>query len=241
MNSKLLLSLSCVWLLSACGDEPKSTGEPTGSLMLMWPDEGWTVYDEVDFVFAGGSGDGVAVLVDKGPLPVGQAPLTGSGDVVLPKGVTRHRMAMVPGQRKVTVQSLAGGKATAESVTKSFTVKKSPDDLRVFFVSPADGATVKSPFKVRFGLAGMSLDPANNEAKVPDKTSGHHHIIVDGGPLPVGVVVPADEKNIHYGQAQTEGELTLPPGRHTLTMQFADARHASYGPSMSATISITVE
>ena len=86
----------------------------------------------------------------------------------------------------------------------------------------------------------MTLEPAGNEASLPVKTRGHHHLIIDGEPLPVGLVVPADDKNIHYGKAQTEAEIELSPGTHTLTMQFADAAHQSYGPRLAKTITVEV-
>ena len=56
----------------------------------------------------------------------------------------------------------------------------------------------------------------------------------------MGTVVPKDDTHLHYGQAQTEAQLMLTPGPHTLTMQFADGAHMSYGPQMASTIKITV-
>lgn len=109
----------------------------------------------------------------------------------------------------------------------------------IFFVSPKDGATVTSPFKVQFGLEGMKLRPAGEDAL--DKTSGHHHLIVDGAPFAKGQVIPKDDKNIHFGKAQTEADVALTPGKHKLTLQFADGAHLSYGPEQSATIEITVK
>lgn len=112
-----------------------------------------------------------------------------------------------------------------------------PEGARVYFANLEDGQTVSSPVKVEFGVEGMEVEPAGdlNEGK------GHHHIIINGGALERGVVVPADSVNIHYGKGQTETELELPVGTHTLTMQFADGYHQSYGEQLSATISITVE
>ena len=110
---------------------------------------------------------------------------------------------------------------------------------KVFFVSPKDGAIVSSPVKVQFGLEGMKLRPAGEDAL--DKTSGHHHLIVDGAPFAKGQVIPKDDKNIHFGKAQAETEVTLTPGKHKLTLQFADGAHLSYGPEQSATIEITVK
>lgn len=110
---------------------------------------------------------------------------------------------------------------------------------RVFFVEPLDGATVPGTFKVKMGVEGMTLTPAGK--KVNDVTAGHHHLIVDGKSLPKGQPIPANATNIHYGKAQTEAELTLAPGDHTLTLQFADGAHRSFGEKFSQTIKIHVK
>ncbi|MGF6859283.1 DUF4399 domain-containing protein [Paraburkholderia sp. CI3] len=107
----------------------------------------------------------------------------------------------------------------------------------VTFVQPADGATVTSPVHVVFGLDGMKIAPAGT---LTDGT-GHHHLLIDGKPLPKGEVVPATDKSLHFGKGQTETDLTLPPGDHTLTLQFGDGAHRSYGPEMSKTITVHVK
>jgi hypothetical protein len=108
---------------------------------------------------------------------------------------------------------------------------------KVFFMGLQDGATVKSPFKVQFGVEGVAVKPAGDFTPA----SGHHHIVIDGAPIGAGQAVPKDEKNIHYGKGETEAELTLTPGPHTLTLQLADFAHRSYGPELSATVKIVVE
>lgn len=112
-----------------------------------------------------------------------------------------------------------------------------PAAMRVFFVEPADGATVTSPVKVVMGVEGMEVKPAGELVE----GTGHHHIIIDAMPGAKGEVVPADDTHLHFGQGQTEAELTLKPGEHTLYMQFADGMHQSYGEEMRAKITITVE
>jgi len=107
----------------------------------------------------------------------------------------------------------------------------------VDFVAPTDGATVSSPVAVTMGVSGMTVQPAG---KIVDGT-GHHHLIIDGEPVPAGTPVPADKQHLHFGKGQTETTVELPPGKHTLTLQFADGLHQSYGPAMSKTIEITVE
>ncbi len=114
---------------------------------------------------------------------------------------------------------------------------KPPEGAKVMFVEPADGATVKSPVMVKMGVEGMKVQPAGELTE----GTGHHHIIVDSEPVPFGTAVPADETHIHFGKGQTETELELEPGEHTLMLQFADGAHRSYGEPLSAKITITVE
>ncbi|MFK7926665.1 MAG: DUF4399 domain-containing protein [Myxococcota bacterium] len=106
----------------------------------------------------------------------------------------------------------------------------------VAFAEPVDGATVSSPVKVVMTVTGASVKAAG----VPETGTGHHHILVDTDPTAAGTTVPKDETHIHFGDGSTESELTLAPGKHTLTLQFADGMHRSYGPAVSQTITITV-
>ena len=110
---------------------------------------------------------------------------------------------------------------------------------KVFFVEPKDKAVVPLTFKVKMGLVGMKICPANQET--PDKTCGHHHILIDGKPLAEGQPIANDPTHLHFGKGQTEADVTLTPGNHTLTLQFADFAHRSYGEKLSATINITVK
>ncbi|MBY0472179.1 DUF4399 domain-containing protein [bacterium] len=112
-------------------------------------------------------------------------------------------------------------------------------EKKVFFVSPKDGATVSQKFKVKFGVKGYKISPAGQA--IEDPSSGHHHLIVDGGPINKGDVVPTDDNHIHFGKGQTDTKLFLKPGKHKLTMQFADGAHRSYGEAASATITVTVK
>jgi hypothetical protein len=107
----------------------------------------------------------------------------------------------------------------------------------VYFISPFDGATVTSPVKVQFGLKGMALKNAGEVAT----GTGHHHLLINKPAIAKGAGIPADSQHIHFGKGQTETEVTLPPGTHVLRLQFADGYHASYGPEMSAAITVTVK
>ncbi len=107
----------------------------------------------------------------------------------------------------------------------------------VFFVEPKDGAKLPTKFKVKMGVEGMTVTPAG----VPKEGTGHHHLLIDHKALTKGTVVPTSDTAIHFGKGQTETEVNLKPGKHTLTLQFADGNHQSYGPEMSATITVDVE
>lgn len=116
---------------------------------------------------------------------------------------------------------------------------KAPKGAKVFFEEPKNGATVSQKFKVKFGVKNIKIRPALEDAN--DHASGHHHVIVDAGAVKAGETIPVDANHIHFGKGQTETELTLSPGPHTLTLQFADGAHRSYGPDVSETIKITVK
>ena len=107
----------------------------------------------------------------------------------------------------------------------------------VYIVAPADGSTVSSPFKVQFGVKGMTVKPAGDLTA----GTGHHHLLINTTVIAKGDVVPADAKHLHFGKGQTEAELKLDPGTYTLTVLFADGLHKSYGSDMSASIKVTVK
>ncbi len=111
---------------------------------------------------------------------------------------------------------------------------------KVFFKNLKDGQTVASKFKVEMGVEGKTLRPAGQDAE--DKMSGHHHLIVNAGPVKEGEVIPADDNHLHFGKAQTETEVDLKkPGTYTLTLQLADGAHRSYGEKYSSSIKVIVK
>ncbi|MFI5221698.1 MAG: DUF4399 domain-containing protein, partial [Bacteroidia bacterium] len=65
--------------------------------------------------------------------------------------------------------------------------------------------------------------------------------IIDGSFIEKGQMVPNDKTHLHFGKGQTADTLSLPPGHHTLTLQFANGMHQSYGKDWSKTISVTVK
>ena len=107
----------------------------------------------------------------------------------------------------------------------------------VSLLAPADGATVSSPVKVRFGVVGLTVEPAGDIKPA----SGHHHLLINLDALPAGESVPFTDRHLHFGKGQTETEVTLAPGRYKLTAQFANGAHQSYGKALSQTIRISVQ
>lgn len=107
----------------------------------------------------------------------------------------------------------------------------------VYFVNLKNGDTVTSPFVVQMGVNGMQVEPAGTY----NKGKGHHHLIIDGDFVQKGDMVPKDATHIHFGEGQTSDTLTLTPGQHRLTLQFADGLHRSYGKDWSASIEVYVK
>ncbi len=120
---------------------------------------------------------------------------------------------------------------------KAYQRHPSPRGARVYFVYPHNGSYVMPTFTVRFGLIGMGVAPAG----LDKANTGHHHLVVDA-PLPAAdTPIPNDFNHLHFGLGQTEAQVTLPVGRHTLQLIFADARHVPHDPPIySAPITIVV-
>lgn len=113
-----------------------------------------------------------------------------------------------------------------------------PEGAQVYIIAPQDGATVSSPVKVIFGLKGMGVAPAGIEK---EKT-GHHHLIIDAELPALDEPVPADDNYRHFGGGQTEVDVELAPGTHTLQLIMGDQNHVPHDPPVaSEKISITVE
>ncbi|AMB84128.1 ATPase [Pseudomonas agarici] len=111
-----------------------------------------------------------------------------------------------------------------------------PEGAKVFIVSPKDGATVDKTFTVKFGMEGLKLAPATDQTP----GTGHHHLLVDQKELPdARVPVPTTDTVIHYGKAQTETQLTLTPGKHTLQLVAGDKLHMQFNPTVASKV-ITV-
>ena len=113
-----------------------------------------------------------------------------------------------------------------------------PDDARAYLIAPADGAEVSSPVAIKFGLSHMGVAPAG----VDRPNTGHHHLLVDLETLPsLTEPLPSTEHIRHFGGGQTETELALAPGEHTLQLLLANYTHIPHDhPVLSEPVTITV-
>ncbi len=117
---------------------------------------------------------------------------------------------------------------------------ETPDKVskhNVFFKNINEGDTLESPFVVEMGVVGMKIKPAGEL----EAGTGHHHIILNKGFMKYGEIIPMDSNHLHYGKGDTIVTLDLPPGKHKLTLQFANGMHMSYGPQFSKSINIYVK
>jgi hypothetical protein len=115
-----------------------------------------------------------------------------------------------------------------------------PAGAEVYFIAPQNGAKLHSPVTIKFGLKGMGIAPAG----IKFDNTGHHHLLIDTdvSELKLDAPMPATDKIVHFGKGQTETSLTLPPGKHTLQLVFADYLHQSFDPPLaSKKITITVD
>lgn len=136
---------------------------------------------------------------------------------------------------------LAGGLAvhadgTAEEASSGRT--PSAPGATVEFANLADGDVVPPGFTVRFSISGMGIAPAG----VAIENTGHFHLLIDLEELPdFDQPLPANEQLLHFGKGQTQAELDLAPGEHSLQLLLADYAHVPHDPPvLSEVITITV-
>ncbi len=115
-----------------------------------------------------------------------------------------------------------------------------PAGPRVFFIQPADGATVQSPVRLEFGAEDFRI------AAVPEGTVtetrpdlGHYHVAIDADCLPTGEVIPSAAPWVHFGDGKNIIDMQLPPGPRQLTLQIGDDLHQTIG-GLCSTISVNV-
>ncbi len=111
----------------------------------------------------------------------------------------------------------------------------SNDSSRVFFIEPADGATVSSPVSVVMGVQDFVVEPATNGVT---EGHGHLHIMVDTPCVEPRLIVPPDAQHLHFGKGQLATEIELGTGEHFLCLQAADGNHTALRATQGITITV---
>lgn len=128
--------------------------------------------------------------------------------------------------------------AAAAPAQATLTRSQPPAGASAYIVSPSDGATVSSPVRVVFGLTGMGIVPAG----IQRDDAGHHHLLIDSELPPLNLPVPADAQHVHFGGGQTETDIVLAPGSHTLQLLLGDHLHLPHDPPVvSERVTIQVQ
>lgn len=132
-----------------------------------------------------------------------------------------------------------------DSMPQSDTTAIAPNQ-KVFFKNLSEGQEITLPFVVEFGVEGMEVEPAQGV----NANKGHHHLFVDQGAVPANTMVPMGKEGegyYHFGKGQILDTLSiekypmLSKGSHKLRLQFANGLHMSYGPAMSAEVTVNVK
>jgi hypothetical protein len=127
----------------------------------------------------------------------------------------------------------AYGAAVAQEQATGLTA--SPPGAEVYFIGLNDGDTVSTKLTLHFGLKNMGIAPAGENRP----NSGHHHLLVDTDLPPLNQPIPNDPHHLHFGAGQSEAQITLTPGDHTLQLLLGDYRHVPHSPPvMSAQIHV---
>jgi hypothetical protein len=136
----------------------------------------------------------------------------------------------------LTILAAVATAATAQAPTKGGPTPSAPGAV-VYFVDIKDGATLPPKPTIHFGLRNMGVAPAG----LARENAGHHHLIVDAPTPPLDKPIPNDFNNLHFGSGQTEAEVSLTPGKHTLQLVLGDKDHIPHTPPvMSERITVTV-
>ena len=154
---------------------------------------------------------------------------------VLKKAAAKH--GRIPGLVVAMLfLGIAGSAVFAQSQRTGGPTKSGPG-AEVYFVDLKDGATVPAKLKLYFGLRNMGVAPAGSDRE----NSGHHHLLIDTELPALDQPIPNDFNHLHFGAGQTEAEITLRQGEHTLQLLMGDKDHVPHTPPvMSPRIRVRV-
>lgn len=137
----------------------------------------------------------------------------------------------------LTAMALLLGSAVSANPAESGR-SSSAKGATVGFANLADGDVVPPEFTVKFSISGMGIAPAG----VAIDFTGHFHLLIDLAQLPpMDQPLLADRHQLDFGQGQTETELRLTEGQHSLQLLLVDHEHLPHDPPViSDLILVTV-
>lgn len=260
LRSRAAVGVAAVLLLSAmaaCGDTSDPDDEDTGSdastttvadgpsVSFAEPADGAEVANPVVVSFATHeftlepAGDvhehagHLHVMVDVPCVEPGQPIPKDAQHVHFGKGQSEAKLDLEAGEHDLCLQA-GDGAHTALDLTDEITVTVD-DTPSVAFTEPAAGATVTSPVQVGLAAFNFTVEPAG---EVHDG-AGHLHLMVDVPCVEAGQVIPKDDQHVHLGDGQTDTELPLAPGEHTLCLQAGDGAHTALDLTREVTFTVS--
>jgi hypothetical protein len=140
--------------------------------------------------------------------------------------------------RNVALAALAAAAFYGTSATVSVEAQGKP---RIFFVEPKNGASVKSPVHLKFGIENYKIAAVpEGDVKTARAGVGHFHVGVDTGCLKPGeTIVKGTPSWIHFGKGDSQIDMQLTPGKHRLALQLGDDLHNTV-KGLCSTITVTV-
>ena len=143
--------------------------------------------------------------------------------------------------RVVRHLALAALAATAFYGTSASVRVEAQGKPRIFFVEPKNGATVKSPVHLKFGIENYMIAAVpDGDVKRARPGVGHYHVGVDTGCLKPGeTIVKGTPSWIHFGKGDSQIDMQLTPGKHRLALQLGDDLHNTV-KGLCSTITVNV-
>lgn len=122
----------------------------------------------------------------------------------------------------VVASMLLLAQARAQNATHPWLVNAPRFVKETYFSNLKDGASIETPFVLKFGLTGMGIAAIDKSAP----KAGHHHLLINRGlPTDFSKPLPFDEQYRHFGGGQMEGLLDFQPGQYTLQLLLANHKH----------------
>jgi hypothetical protein len=243
----VVLSLAMVTAACGNGDDLTPTAGPNGdaaSVAFASPADGDSVSNPVavSFVTEGFTlqpagevhpdAGHLHVMVDVPCVTPGQVIPKDAQHVHFGKGQGKGSIDLAAGKHTLCLQA-GDGEHKALGLTDTITVTVD-DTPSVAFLEPANDAQVTSPVTVKLAAYNFTVEPAG----VVHPDAGHLHVMVDVPCLAAGEVIPKDAQHVHLGMGQTETQLTLVPGPHTLCLQAGDGEHHALPITRQLTLTV---